>query len=69
VPGWAEEVVGDLFAHAPPEIRETESLFVGKFHRNNVNAEELTRILASDSMILVSSKQATQESLEKQKIT
>jgi hypothetical protein len=68
VPGWAEEVVGDLFANAPPEIQETESLFVGKFHRDSVNAEELTRILASDSMTLVSSKLAMPEFLEMQKL-
>lgn len=69
VPGWAEEVAGDLFENAPPEIRATDSLFVSRFQRDKVNVEELTKILASDSMILIVSKLEMPEFLEKQKIT
>lgn len=69
VPGWAEEVAGDLFENAPLEIRATDSLFVSRFQRDKVNAQELAKILASDSMILVVSKLEMPQFLEKQKIT
>lgn len=68
VPGWDQAVSGDLFENAPAEIRATDSLFVAKFHLDQIDSEHLSRILASDSMILLLSELGPSELLDKQKI-
>ena len=68
VPGWDQTTSGDLFENAPAEIRETDSLFVARFHLDQIDAEQLSGILSSDSMILLLSDLGLSELLDKQKI-
>ena len=68
VPGWDHAKSRDLFENAPAEIRATDSLFVAKFHLDQIDGEQLVRILASDSMILLLSDLQLPDLLEKQKI-
>ena len=66
--GWGNALSGDLFENAPKEIREKDSLFIGKWDLTESNAEAITQILASDSMILLLSDLDLPTLMEKQKI-
>jgi hypothetical protein len=68
VPGWDHAKSRDLFENAPAEIRATDSLFLAKFHLDQIDGVQLVRILASDSMILLLSDLQLPDLLDKQKI-
>jgi len=68
IPGWGTARSTDLFENAPKEIRESDSLFVGRWEQDESNPEAITQILASDSKILLLSDLDLPTLIEKQKI-
>ena len=67
IEGW-KQTSNDLFENAPAEIRASDSLLVGSLDPNAVSNDGLSKILASDSTIMLISTLDSQTLLEKQKM-